>query len=500
MGAALAAVLARLGEVPAVSLDESWIGLFASRLKSGGLYTPHQMNNYTGPLYAWAVSAILERTGPSVAALRALGAALNAAAILGALWHLRRRAGADAALGWCVLAAGSAFLLMKSRLAWEVYALHPALLVATLALLARADEGRLRAPGAAALAALSVLGTQNHFIYLSVPVSLALLYGARAAWRGEDGARLGLRAAAAALAAAAVFAALKSPLTDAAWQAARARWVLTLLAVPAAAWAAVWALPAAAWERGLSALAAPRARAALGALTLGGVAAYALWHLPPLVQILGGPVVFKRLFSLDLPWPLDLILHAWGLFLAAALAWRAAGAWHDRGRLTPHEVTLALWPAAYAAIFIAFRHTSSLRYYSLSATLALIGLAAGAARLAKADRRAFLLAGLAFAALTQGLLWREILTPADRAPLKFKIGWRRENSVDFARKEGLFAALDASNACSILDDGITPAGIPLIFRLQCRPERPCDPKLWFAAKPCPECPAPPYYRWETVTR
>jgi hypothetical protein len=415
-------------------------------------------------------------------------------------WHLRRRAGADAALAWCALSAGSAFFLMKSRLAWEVYALQPALVTGTLLLLARADEGRLRAPGAAALAALCVLGTQNHFIYLSVPVSLVVLYAARAAWRGEEGARAGLRAAAAALAAALVFAALKGPLTDAAWMGRRAWWAFALLAGPAAAWASVWALPGAAWDRGLSLLAGRRARAALGLLTLGGIVAYGFWHLPPLVQILGGPVVFKRLFALDLPWPLDLLFHAWGLFLAAALAWRAVGAWHDRGRLAPHELTLALWPAAYAAVFIAFRHTSSLRYYSLSATLALAGLAAAAGRLAKADRRPFLLAALAFAALTQGLLWREILSPADRAPLKFKIGWRRENSVDFTRKEGLFAALDASNACSVLDDGLTSAGIPLIFRLQCRPERPCDPRLHFAAKPCPDCPAPPYYRWETVTR
>ena len=48
----LACLFARLSVVPAMSLDEAWIGLFAARLRSVGFYTPHEMNHYTGPLYA----------------------------------------------------------------------------------------------------------------------------------------------------------------------------------------------------------------------------------------------------------------------------------------------------------------------------------------------------------------------------------------------------------------------------------------------------------------
>lgn len=484
LGACLVALLARLSAAPALSLDEAWIGLFAERLRQNGPYTIHEMNNYTGALYGWLIAAVYEARGLSLESLRLPGALLNAAALLGFWLHLRRRVSPEAAASWALLCAGSAFFLMKSRLAWEVYALHPILILGTLAAVARPG-------GAAALTALTMLGAQNHFIYLSIPASLVVLFGARAAWRGEAEAEGRLRDAASALAAGAVLALIKFRLTDALWSEHRLALLAALTALPAAAAAAVWRAP--------SGLLLPfvRARRPLTVLLALTTAAFAGWHLIPMVHVFAGPVVFKRLFSLDLPAALDLPLYAWGLFLAGLLVWNSARAWHDEG-MGFHERTLLLWPAAFAAVFIVFRHTSSLRYYSLPALLGTVALAAALPRLARADKRFVYLCAVAAAFATQTLLLREIASPADRPPLEFRVGWRKENSRDFSRKEGLFAAFDASGACTVAHPERSFTAIPLFFHGAGRPAPACDPALAFDSDQCPECAAPPFYRWAVV--
>ncbi len=486
LGLCLFALLARLSVVPALSLDESWIGLFAQRLGTSGAYTVHEMNNYTGALYGWLIAAVYEARGLSLESLRLPGALLNAAALLGIWLHLRRRVSPEAAASWALLCAGSAYFLMKSRLAWEVYALHPILILGTLAVLARPG-------GAAALTALTMIGAQNHFIYLSIPASLVVLFGARAAWRGEAEAEGRLRDAAAALAAGVVLALVKFRITDGLWSGHRLALLAALILLPAAAAAAVWRAPS-------GFLLMPfmgRSRRPLAVLLGLTIAAFAGWHLLPMVQVFAGPVVFKRLFSLDLHAALDAPLLAWGLFLTVLLAWNSARAWHDES-IGFHERTLLLWPAAFAAVFIVFRHTSSLRYYSLPALLGTVALAAALPRLARADKRFVYLCALAAALTTQALLLREIAAPADRPPLKFRVGWRKENSKDFARKEGLFAAFDASGACSVAHAERSFTAIPLFFYGAGRKAPACDPALAFDSDQCPECASSPFYRWTVV--
>ncbi len=480
----LGCLLARLAAVPSLSLDEAWIGLFATRLRAAGLYTPHQMNHYTGPLYARLVALFFDAKGVSIESLRLPGALLNAAAVTGLWLHLRRRVSPEAGAAWLVLVAASAFLLMKSRLAWEVYALHPLLILGTLTALASPGGGP-------ALAFLTVIGVQNHFIYLSIPASLVVMFGARAAWRGEKAAEPKLRDAAAALAAGLAFALVKHPISEEAWVAHRAALTAALVLAPALAAVAVRRTP-------LELLVLPfnGARRQLRVLFALTITAFVVWHLAPLVQIFAGPVVFKRLFSYQTPLGLSVVQHAWGVFLAATLVWHAVRAWHDDS-LDPHERTLLLWPAAYAAVFIAFRHTSSLRYYSLPALLSLIALAAALPRMARADKKALYLCAAAAALMTQTMLWREIVSPADRPPLKFHVGWRKENSKDFSRKDGLFAAFDASRACIVAHAERSFTAIPLYFHLGSTP-RPCEPSLAFDSDQCPDCSVAPYYRWEVV--
>ncbi|MDE2490258.1 MAG: hypothetical protein KGM24_05385, partial [Elusimicrobia bacterium] len=224
-GLALAAacVLAGLGRLPALTSDEAWIGLYALRLRAGGLFTPHEMNTYTGPLFGWCVSRVFAALGPGVRPLRLFGAAANVLAFALTALHLRRRAGSAAAAWWAVLLAGSAYSLLHARLAWDVYALQPLLLALILILL----DGPPTFARALGLTAAALAGAQNHFIFLSVPASLVVLYGARAAWLGEEEASGGLRLALSALAAGAVLFLVKPRLSEAAWPSERA-WALPL--------------------------------------------------------------------------------------------------------------------------------------------------------------------------------------------------------------------------------------------------------------------------------
>ncbi len=478
-------LMARLSSVPAISLDEAWIGLFAERLRGAGLYSPHAMNHYTSALYARMLAVFYDARGISLETLRLPGALLNAAALLGVWAHLRRRVSPEAAASWALLCAGSAFFLLKSRLAWEIYALHPILILGTLSALARPGGGHL-------LVALTMIGVVNHFIYLSIPASLVVLFGTRAAWRGEAEAEGSLRDAAAALAAGVVLALVKQPLTDQMWVAHRAPLLAALIVLPALAAAGVRRA-----SRDLLLMPFTRFRRPLAGLFVLTVAAFVGWHAVPMIQVFAGPVVFKRLFALALPRPLSVLLHAWGVFLAGLLAWSCVRAWHDE-RLGFHERTVLLWPAAFAAVFIFFRHTSSLRYYSLPALLSAVALAAVLPRLARRDKGSILACAAAAALATQGYLLRELASPAERPPLDFHVGWRKENSKDFARKEGLFAAFDASRACGVAHAERSFTAIPLFFHRAGHPAPACDAAFAFESDQCPACPAPPYYRWSVV--
>lgn len=436
---AAAALLWRLDAFPAMTLDEAWIGMFATRLRDRGVYTLHAMNTYTSALYALGAAGMFRLLGVSLLSLRLPGALANLAALSGRGPWLP------------LLALGSAYFMAKSRLGWEVYALQPLLLAASWWCLGR---GR-----AVLFAALCVVGALNHFIYISVPLSLVLLYD-----RLEDDERRS--AALAGLAACAVVFLVKRSLPE-----AGGLWAVPLFA----------ALPL----LGLVRWRIPRLPRALWWL----VPAFAAWHGLAFLQVLAGPVVWKRVMGWDAPFWYDAPLYAWAVFLAGLLAWRGYGAWHRRG---PDDA-LALWPFAYMCVFLLFRHTSSLRYYSLVHFISLLALADGLARMPKEDRLGLSAAAALAALLVQVPLWSELHSPSDRRPLEFRAGWRLENGWDFARKEALFAAWDASGACRMAQKN-SFVDLPLFFHRETTGPLPCPSDPVFAADYRREG-GPPWHQW-----
>lgn len=489
-----ACILAGLGRLPALSLDEAWTGLYALRLSTQGFYTPHEMNTYTGPLYGLFLSWILPTWGVDVASLRLPGALANVLALFVVAWNIRRRIGPEAAAWWGVLVAASAYLLLKSRLAWDVYALQPLLIAITLSLLDRTASW----PRAFLLMTVTLLGVQNHFIYLSVPVSLVVLFAVRAAWLKEEGLGNDLRLCLSALAAGAVVFAVKPHLSETSWTQQRL-WAtpLFLSLVPLTASAAV----AGTWERPLVALLSRPQVRLWGQRLLGlGLLASLVWHVPPLWEALAGPVLWKRMVSWQAPWWLSLALHLWSLFLLAAILWRTVRAWNGHESLSEHERTIALWPAAYLSVFGIFRNTSSLRYYSPVQFLGLAALACALARLPKDDRRPVALAAVFALIASQAVFWRELSSVPNRRPLQFRVGWRAENSWDFARKEALFTAFDDSKACAIGHMERSFVAIPLAFHRAATPQATCDSRLVFDADHCRDCKTAPFHRWSTLAR
>ncbi len=487
-----AAILSRLGRFPALTSDEAWIGLYALRQRALGLYTPHEMNTYTGPLFGFLVSRMFAWRGASVETLRILGASANVLAALLVVGNLRRRVGAEAASWTAALIAASAYFLLKSRLSWDVYALQPVLLAITICLL----DGPVTFLRALLFCAVTLVGVQNHFIYLSVPASLVALYGARCAWREEDEARPWLRVALSALAAATVIYLVKPRLTDAFWTRDRI-WALPLFfSLPLlSATAAVRGR----WESVLiNCIRHPAARRWLPRLFVASLTAFAVWHIRPLWALLAGPVVWRRVFSWNSPWWIAVFLRIWSAFLIARFAWRAIRAWHVHEPMSAHERTLTLWPTFYAAVFILFRNTSSLRYYSLIQFIGLAALGPALAHLPRPDRRIAAVCAAIALLMVQTILWREIRDPRDRPPLDFRIGWHRENSRDFLRKEALFAAYDASGACEIAHQERSFVSIPLDFHRETLVRHVCDPAKSFDANFSADSSGPPYYRWEVV--
>lgn len=483
----------RLGEFPGLHGDEAWVGLFSLRLWDRGLYTPHEMNTYTGALYGLLIGPVFERFGVGVWSLRSVGAVLNPLAWL-TLWAVvRRAAGPGAGLAWALLAATSGLVALKSRVAWEVYALQPLCAALALGAAVRLAEGGGRT-WAFLLSAACLLGVQNHFIFLSLPVALA--FAAAALFVRRPAEPTALPAALAACAVSALLVLVKPRLTEQNWPALRAGllaafWlaplggvvlgealgrrrdrVLALLRLPA--WRGVWA------KRGF----------------VGLLAAAAWFHGYAFVETLSGVEVAKRLASLAVPWYAAAPLYA----VAAGLAWAAlADSWRrfedGAADLPPGAALLSVLPLAYAAVFIVFRNTSSMRYYVLANLIVLAALAASWPRRSPgAPARAALTAG---ALGVWAVFAAALLGPSDRPPLRFRVGWHREKSHDFLPKEDLWAFVERERLCAVAHDE-SMIDIPIHFRRQVRPIADCDRTRAVRTRYCSDCSAPPYIVAEAV--
>lgn len=502
LGLGLVALMAaqlfwRLGDFPGLHGDEAWVGLFATRLMELGLYTPHEMNTYTGALYGWLVTHAFDRYGTGVWSLRLVGALANPLAWLVFWSAVRRTAGARAALVWAALAATSGIVVLKSRVAWEVYALQPLFVALALSAALRLAEGGGRR-WALLLFAASLLGVQNHFIFLSLPLALAAAAALLAARGRAAGAALPAALVNVVLCAALVV--VKPLVSEAAWPSVRVPLLAAFFLAPAAGLASLAAagprladLTAALVAR-RPALAGPWPRRAL----LGLLGACFWFHALAVVEIQSGVAVAQRLAGLAVPWALALPLYAWG----AAVVWAAfSDSWRrtEDGAegLAPAAALLAVLPVVYAAVFILFRNTSSIRYYIVFCHLSLAALAASWPRRPELRRPGALAAAAAGGLGALAVLAAAASGPADRPPIRFRVGWHREKSHDFLGKSDLYAALERERLCRLRHDE-SMIDIPILFRQRVKPVSDCDPTRAARTRYCSDCSRPPFVVLESV--
>lgn len=489
----------RLGVFPGLHGDEAWVGLFALSLKERGLFTPHEMNTYTGAFYGWLVGGAFDRFGVGVWSLRLIGAVANPLAWLTVWATVRRTAGPGAGLAWALLAAASGIVVLKSRVAWEVYALQPLFAALTTAAAVRLAEGGGR-PWALLLFAASLLGVQNHFIFLSLPSALlfaALLLAAR---RPDGGVAAFLPAGFVNLGLCLTLFVVKPYVTEAAWTDWRGPLLAAFWSAPLAGLALV---PFARRRLGsaVSARASERWAAAAPWLKRGfvGLLVVCAWfHALAFVEIQSGVSVAQRLASVPVPWALALPLYAWGaavVWATFSYSWRRLA---DGGAgLAPGAALLCALPVAYAAVFILFRNTSSIRYYVIPSQLALAALAVSWPRRPELHGPRALGLALAGGLGAAGLLAAAALGPSDRAPFRFKVGWHKEKSHDFMNKDGLYAFMDSERLCSVVERE-SMIDVPLIFMRRANPLASCDPARAVKTRYCSDCSREPAIVAEVV--
>jgi hypothetical protein len=335
----------------------------------------------------------------------------------------------------------------------------------------------------------------NHFIFISVPASLFLALAAYVwLYDGEDNGFLALSAWGLLMTACVYL--VKPRLTDAAWGAWRPWSTAASLAFPFVVSAAC-AMTLDGTRGLLDRLLRGRSggRVFEGALFC-GLLAFGAYHFVAMVRIWSGVVVLERLASWSPPLALSVALHLWAaVLLAAYLLYAVRG--RAKGRLmalAPAERLLVFWPLVYAAIFILFRDFSTIRYYVLPSFMISVGLAVVLPRLPQAASPKALAALACVGVALNVCVWKEVLRPQDRRPLRFLIGRRWETSWDFTRKDAAIAELDRQGICELCqENGLIE--LPIFYLRDLAKVR-CDPAKSATVRFCRECAEPPFFKVE----
>jgi len=494
----------RLAQFPGLHGDEAWLGLFAIRIRDRGLYSPHNMNTYTGSLYIWLLSWVFTYFPPDVFSLRIVGVLLNGAAVAIATRHFAKRFGLGSALVWLYLLGTSALFVFKSRLAWEITTLPNLLLTGILVLCARFLDDRRRAFGhVLAFLVLNYIGVLNHFIFISVPVSLALVVLVQIIFTDDedlgDFFRLSLCNG---LMATLVFL-IKSQITETQWQHHQYFFTVLFLLIPFGfASVYVWTGPRTDhWLRTLCVrhLGTPLARTLLKRGLAFGLVLFCGFHLKALIEVWSAVVLFEQLASWSPPLPLRLVLYVWACSLLGTFALYTYRRLEPGtfSRLSPYARLLALWPLVYLAVFIVFRDRNHIRYYIPPSFLIMASLTAALSRIDWAAHRWVATAYLGVAVVLNLCFWNEIAQPFPRRPLMVRIGWHLERSVDFLPKDALYQIFVREKVCTFQATDYF-INLPLLFYLQGHPIANCDRTKVITVQDCPECPSPPYFTW-TIT-
>lgn len=177
-----------LGTISGLHGDEAWAGVRAHEIMEGKLPLLG-MNGYTGPIQQYLLSAELSVLGYNVFCLRLLTVITS---LIGAVLYFnlaKRLFGARVAGVAAILLVSLPFFTVYSRSALEIFTLNPILSIGGILLLLEGNErANRRRFWLWLLSGMCFgLGTWNHLIFLSVPVSILVvaLFSRRLSFFGE---------------------------------------------------------------------------------------------------------------------------------------------------------------------------------------------------------------------------------------------------------------------------------------------------------------------------
>ena len=230
------------------------------------------------------------------------------------------------------------------------------------------------------------------------------------------------------------------------------------------------------------------------ALTI-ALAAFAIIHGLALFNVGSGVAVFGRVMAWTPPAVVSALLYGWFGCVFVTVVSQATRAWTE----TPGaERVFALWPIAYMAVFPAFRLDAPVRHYLILIFLLIASATSAMPKLPARWAHIVLVQAAVTFLVVHAFVWRELRHPVTRRPMTVRVGWVHDTSKHFIALDPLYQVIRDEHACTIVS--------PEAFMEKCLQffvathDLACDPRKTLTPDYCPECPGPPYLKWQVVVR
>ena len=168
----------KLDDIVGLHRDEAVFGLFAEMILDGARPLYGFFNNYTSPVHAYLLAAVIKIFGNSIWSLRCLGPVFTLITIVAIFDIVRQFSIVRARWAACFLLTYPP-LVMLSRLCGEVFVLNPFLFFGTIWVyvkFCRSQKQYLRTTGFILAGFLLSLGIWNHVIFLPSAAALVICY------------------------------------------------------------------------------------------------------------------------------------------------------------------------------------------------------------------------------------------------------------------------------------------------------------------------------------
>ncbi|KKO92466.1 hypothetical protein AAW12_05035 [Sphingobacterium sp. Ag1] len=165
--------LFKLSHFPGLHGDEAWFGIRANQLDNGGAFSWHGMNYYSGSLQEILSAVSFKLLGKGIFQLRIVGLISNVIALLLFVRSLSLIfSNRTVAIFFLLLFAQCTSWLVYPRIAWEVTSLTLLFLSVSLWFSRKIINGNYHFYYSFAFLGVHLLGSYNHIIFASVPLSM----------------------------------------------------------------------------------------------------------------------------------------------------------------------------------------------------------------------------------------------------------------------------------------------------------------------------------------